>query len=436
MQGGQRMKRKITEQLAAWKNSTKRKPLILNGARQVGKTYILREFGKENYDNTVYVNLEINKIISAIFENSNSVSDIIKYLEAETKERIVPEKTLIIIDEIQSCERAVTSLKYFCEEAPEYHVAAAGSLLGIAVNREKSSFPVGKVNTLQLYPLDFEEFLWATGNDILCGEICSCYEALKPINEALHQKALNLYHDYIIVGGMPEAVKTFVETNSYIDVGLVQASIINNYTADMAKYATNSESVKIRSCYNSIPAQLAKDNKKFQYKVVQKGGSAAIFGASLEWLKQAGVVLECQRVDQGTEPLSVYADQTAFKIYMSDVGLLVNKSQISANTIAMNEENLFMGAVTENYAAQQLASKNYPLFYWSTSNSQAELDFVLQKDNEIYGIEVKRGEHVRSRSLNMFAQKYSPDKCIRLSQKNFGKSNDIVSVPLYAVFLI
>lgn len=430
------MKRKITEQLAAWKNSTKRKPLIINGARQVGKTYILREFGRENYNNTVYVNLEINKIIAAIFENSSSVSDIIKYLEAETRERIVPEKTLIIIDEIQSCERAVTSLKYFCEEAPEYHVAAAGSLLGIAVNREKSSFPVGKVNTLQLYPLDFEEFLWATGNDILCGEICSCYETLKPINEALHQKALNLYHDYIIVGGMPEAVKTFTESNSYIDVGLVQSSIINNYTADMAKYATNSESVKIRGCYNSIPAQLAKDNKKFQYKVVQKGGSAAIFGASLEWLKQAGVVLECQRVDQGNEPLSVYADQTSFKIYMSDVGLLVNKSQISTTTIAMNEENSFMGAVTENYVAQQLAAKNYPLFYWSTSNSQAELDFVLQKGDEIYGIEVKRGNHVRSRSLNMFAQKYSPDKCIRFSQKNFGKSNDIISVPLYAAFLI
>ena len=430
------MKRKITEQLAAWKNNEKRKPLILNGARQVGKTYILRKFGRENYNNTVYVNLEINKIVAAIFENSNSVSDIIKYLEAETKERIVPEKTLIIIDEIQSCERAVTSLKYFCEEAPEYHVAAAGSLLGIAVNRENSSFPVGKVNTLQLYPLDFEEFLWATENDILCGEICGCYEALKPINEALHQKALYLYYDYLIVGGMPEAVKTFVENNSYIDVGLVQASIINNYTADMAKYATNSESVKIRGCYNSIPAQLAKDNKKFQYKVVQKGGSAAIFGASLEWLKQAGVVLECQRVDQGTEPLSVYADQTSFKIYMSDVGLLVNKSKISTNTIAMNAENSFMGAVTENYVAQQLASKNYPLFYWSTSNSQAELDFVLQKDNKIYGIEVKRGDHVRSRSLNMFAQKYSPDKCIRFSQKNFGESNDIVSVPLYAAFLI
>lgn len=430
------MKRKITEQLTAWKNSKKRKPLIINGARQVGKTYILREFGRENYNNTVYVNLEINKIIAAIFENSSSVSDIIKYLEAETRERIVPEKTLIIIDEIQSCERAVTSLKYFCEEAPEYHVAAAGSLLGIAVNREKSSFPVGKVNTLQLYPLDFEEFLWATGNNILCGEICSYYKTLEPLNEALHQKALNLYHDYIIVGGMPEAVKTFTESNSYIDVGLVQASIINNYTADMAKYATNSESVKIRGCYNSIPAQLAKDNKKFQYKVVQKGGSAAIFGASLEWLKQAGVVLECQRVDQGNEPLSVYADQTSFKIYMSDVGLLVNKSQISTTTIAMNEKNSFMGAVTENYVAQQLAAKNYPLFYWSTSNSQAELDFVLQKGNEIYGIEVKRGDHVRSRSLNMFAQKYSPDKCIRFSQKNFGKSNDIVSVPLYAAFLM
>lgn len=196
-----------------------------------------------------------------------------------------------------------------------------------------------------------------------------------------------------------------------------------------ANYASNSEAVKIRACYNSIPAQLAKDNKKFQYKVVQKGGFSTIFGASLEWLKQAGVILECQRVDQGTMPLPVYADQTSFKIYMSDVGLLVN-------TIITGESNIFIGAVTENYIAQQLAAKNYPLYYWTVSNSQAELDFVLQKNDKIYAIEVKKGEHVRSRSLSIFKQKYSPDYAIRFSQKNFGKTEDVVSIPFHAAFLL
>ena len=429
------MKRKITQQLVEWKNSSARKPLILNGARQVGKTFILREFGRENYKNTVYVNLESNGMVASMFNDDISPSKLIKYLEAETGERILPNETLIILDEIQSCERAVTSLKYFCEEAPEYHIAAAGSLLGVAINRNQTSFPVGKVNVIRLYPLDFEEFLTATGNDLLIDEITECYTQMSPMNEGLHQKALDLYHDYLIIGGMPEAVKAFIETNSYIDASLVQSSIIDSYTADMAKYASNSEAVKIRACYNSIPAQLAKDNKKFQYKVVQKGGSSSIFGASLEWLKQAGVILECQRVDQGTMPLPVYADQTSFKIYMSDVGLLVNKSQMSVNTIITGESNIFMGAVTENYIAQQLAAKNYPLYYWTVANSQAELDFVLQKNDKIYAIEVKKGEHVRSRSLSVFKQKYSPDYAMRFSQKNFGKTEDVISIPLYAAFL-
>ena len=430
------MKRKITQQLVEWKNSSARKPLILNGARQVGKTFILREFGRENYKNTVYVNLESNGTVASMFNDDISPSKLIKYLEAETGERILPNETLIILDEIQSCERAVTSLKYFREEAPVYHIAAAGSLLGVAINRNQTSFPVGKVNVIRLYPLDFEEFLTATGNDLLIDEITECYTQMSPINEGLHQKALDLYHDYLIIGGMPEAVKAFIETNSYIDASLVQSSIIDSYTADMAKYASNSEAVKIRACYNSIPAQLAKDNKKFQYKVVQKGGSSSIFGASLEWLKQAGVILECQRVDQGTMPLPIYADQTSFKIYMSDVGLLVNKSQMSVNTIITGESNIFMGAVTENYIAQQLAAKNYPLYYWTVSSSQAELDFVLQKNDKIYAIEVKKGEHVRSRSLSVFKQKYSPDYAIRFSQKNFGKTEEVISIPLYAAFLL
>lgn len=430
------MKRKVTEQLIEWKNFKTRKPLILNGARQVGKTYILREFGREHYKNTVYINLESSGTIAALFNADISPSKLIKYLEAESGQRILPGETLIILDEIQSCERAVTSLKYFCEEAPEYHISAAGSLLGVAINRNQTSFPVGKVNVIRLFPLDFEEFLIATGNSLLIAEITECYNSMMPMNDAMHQKALDLYHDYLIVGGMPEAVKAFIETNSYIDAGLVQSSIIDNYTADMAKYASNSETVKIRACYNSIPAQLAKDNKKFQYKVVQKGGSSTIFGASLEWLKQAGVILECQRVDQGTMPLPVYADQTAFKIYMSDVGLLVNKSKMSLNTIINDEPNIFMGAVAENYIAQQLAAKNHSLYYWTVANSQAELDFVLQNEDKIYGIEVKKGEHVRSRSLSVFRQKFSPDYSIRFSQKNFGQTEDIISIPLYAAFLL
>ncbi|MBR6599958.1 MAG: ATP-binding protein [Oscillospiraceae bacterium] len=430
------MKRKITEHLIKWKDSSARKPLILNGARQVGKTYILREFGKEYYKNTVYINLEINSQAASFFDNDISPQKLIKYLEALTNQKIVPGETLVILDEIQSCERALTSLKYFCEETPEYHIVAAGSLLGVAINRNQTSFPVGKVNILRLYPLDFEEFLIATGNEILIEEIKNCYAGKIPMNETLHNKALSIYHDYLIVGGMPEVVKCFIETNSYIDSSLIQSNIIDSYVADMAKYASNTESVKIRACYNSIPAQLAKDNKKFQYKVVQKGGSSSIFGASLEWLKQAGVVLECQRVEQGTHPLPVYADQTAFKIYMSDTGLLINKSQMSINTVITGEPNLFMGAVTENYIIQQLTAGNHVPYYWTVSNSQAELDFVIQKDDKIYAIEVKKGEHVRSRSLSVFKQKYSPDYAIRFSQKNFGWTDDVISIPLYAAFVI
>ncbi len=430
------MKRKIMDKLILWKNSTGRKPLILNGARQVGKTYILRKFGEENYKNTVYFNLESNGAVYSFFNEDISPAKLIKYLEAEAGERILPNETLIIFDEIQACERAVTSLKYFCEEAPEYHIAAAGSLLGVAINRSSTSFPVGKVNIIQLFPLDFEEFLWAINNDLLCEEIYSCFNEFAPMNDSLHRKSLSLYQDYLIVGGMPEAVNHFIQTNSYIDAGIVQNNILDSYAADMAKYASNTEAVKIRACYNSIPAQLGKDNKKFQYKVVQKGGSASIFGASLEWLKQAGVILECQRVDQGLHPLPVYADQTSFKIYMSDVGLLVNKSKMSVNTILTGDANIFMGAVTENYIAQQFAAKGYPLYYWTRTNSQAELDFVIQKDDKIYAIEVKKGEHVRSRSLSVFTQKFSPNYAVRISSKNFGKTNDVISVPLYAAFMI
>lgn len=430
------MKRKIEERLLSWKGKTSnRLPLIVNGARQVGKTYILRKFGAEQFKNVVYINLETNLTIASYFTDNIAPERLLRYLEASTGGRIIPGETLIILDEIQSCERALTSLKYFCEETPEYHIVAAGSLLGVAINRQRYSFPVGKVETITLYPLDFEEFLWARGKEALCEEIHRDYETMEPLPDALHQEAIELYREYLLIGGMPACINAFLNSGSFLDVPLVQNEILDNYIADMAKYASNTDSVKIRACYNSIPAQLAKDNKKFQYKVVQKGGSATLFGASIEWLNLAGVVLKCQRINQAYEPIAVYADLSAFKLYMGDVGLLTMKSGISQQTVLSGEGNTFLGAVTENYVAQQLVAKGYDLYYWE-SGSTAELDFVLQKDNQIIGIEVKKGEHVRSRSLSVFVNSYKPTCSIRLSLKNFGAKDGLKAVPLYAIFCI
>lgn len=430
------MKRKIEVQLFSWKNkTTDRMPLIVNGARQVGKTYILRKFGEEQFKNVVYVNLETNLAIASYFNDNITPERLLRYLEASTGERIIPGETLIIFDEIQSCERALTSLKYFCEETPEFHIAAAGSLLGVAINRQHYSFPVGKVETITLYPLDFEEYLWARGKEFLCKEIHTAYETMEPLPDVLHQEAIGLYREYLLIGGMPACINAFLDSGSFLDVPLVQNEILDNYIADMAKYASNTDSVKIRACYNSIPAQLAKDNKKFQYKVVQKGGSATLFGASIEWLNLAGVVLKCQRINQAYEPIAVYSDLSAFKLYMGDVGLLTMKSGISQQTVLSGEGNTFMGAVTENYVAQQLAAKGYDLYYWESS-STAELDFVLQKGNQIIGIELKKGEHVRSRSLSVFVDNYKPAYSIRLSLKNFGEKDGLKSAPLYAAFCI
>ena len=273
---------------------------------------------KKNHEFIIFIDIKI-----AYFSDDISPERLIRFLEAAVNEVITPGKTLIIFDEIQSCERALTSLKYFCELAPEYHIAAAGSLLGAAIHRERYSFPVGKVESMTLYPLDFEEFLWANNETLLAREIRHAYDAIDPLPEPLHQKAIEMYRYYLIAGGMPACVQNYVNSKKLVLVPTVQNEIANNYVADMAKYATASDTVKIRGCFNSIPAQLAKDNKKFQYKVVQRGGSAALFGASIEWLVQAGIVLKCQKIEQGINPIAVYVDVSSFKLYMSDVGLLI-----------------------------------------------------------------------------------------------------------------
>jgi predicted AAA+ superfamily ATPase len=358
-------------------------------------------------------------------------------LETEARERIIPGDTLVIFDEIQSCPRALTSLKYFNEQMPEYHIIGAGSLLGVAINREKYSFPVGNVDPMMMFPFDFEEYLWALDEEMLCEEIKRAFAANEALPGALHERALNLYRQYLIIGGMPRAILEFAETKSLFTVPDVQNKIVNDYIADMAKYATNTQSVKIRAAYNSIPVQLAKENKKFQYKLAQRGGTATIFGEAIEWLDFVGAVLKCTRLEQGFMPLSVYQDLSSFKLYMSDVGLLTMKSGISQQALlsAGEIENTFLGSVTENYVAQALRNNHYGLYYW-TNEGTAELDFVLQKGNDIIAVEVKTGTRTKSKSLNMFVTKYKPSYSIRVSAKNFGFENNIKSVPLYAVFCI
>ena len=429
------MKRKIYSDLVLWKNKTNRMPLIVNGARQVGKSYILQEFGKQEFENFIHVNLETDKALVEKFEENITPIPIIQYLESAHSQRIIPGKTLIILDEIQSCERALTSLKYFCEQVPEYHIVAAGSLLGVAINRNNYSFPVGKVDEISMFPMDFEEFLTALNRENIAISIQEHYVSNEPLD--IHSLAIEFYNQYLIVGGMPAAVKEYIATGSFVAVADIQNRILKEYIADMAKYADNSTGIKIRACYESIPAQLAKENHKFQYSVVQKGGSVTIFGEAIEWLKYAGIVLKCQKTAQGIMPIKVYIDLSDFKIYMSDVGMLVMQSGIVAQAILspFDTNNFFLGAIAENYVAQAFATNLLPLMYWKNDNT-AEIDFVIQQGMEVIPVEVKSGSNVRSKSLNIFIEKYKCKYGIRISKKNFGFENNIKSVPLYAVFCI
>jgi predicted AAA+ superfamily ATPase len=431
------MKRKITDSLVEWKNNPERMPLIVKGARQVGKTYIVEKFAAEHFEHFVYLNLETEEELRKFFDREIRPQNVVQFIESMRLEEITAGKTLIFLDEIQACDRALTSLKYFCEDAPEYHVIAAGSLLGVAVNREKFSFPVGKVDELTLYPLDFEEFLWALGYDKLLAEIKNCYAGNEAMNFGLHELALDIYKKYFIVGGMPKAVQTFVDTNSYVKVQNIQNKILDEYIIDMTKYADRSLSVKIQACYDSLPAQLAKENAKFHYKVVQKGGTVSIFGEAIHWLGLARVVLKCRRLEHGYIPINAYVDLINFKLYMGDIGLLTLRSQIPLQTILSDIEidNTFLGAMTENYVAQCFAANGKRLMYWN-SEGKAEVDFVLQIDGKAVPIEVKKGRRNRSKSLGVFVEKYRPDYAIRISKKNFGFENNIKSVPLYAVFCI
>lgn len=430
------MKRKIEEKLIEWKNGENHKPLIIDGARQIGKTYIAFSFGKENYKNSVYFNFENSKDLNRIFEKDLNPERIIRELSVFSGSTILEKETLIIFDEIQASEKALTSLKYFYEEKPNYDIICAGNLLGVALNRESYSFPVGKVELLRMYPMDFEEFLWALNEIELSKMIREHFNS----NEifSLHDKAMEYYKKYLVIGGMPRVILDYIETENFDFVYSSQKTLNDSYIADMAKYATPYETVKIMNTFNSIPAQLAKENKKFQYKVIKSGARANEYEVPIEWLVSSGVINKCVKVTEGKLPLKAYSEPSSFKIYLADTGLLCSKFEIPANIILYGNDTFaeFRGALTENYVCSALAMNNYASYYFE-KNQTLEIDFVIQdKEGNIIPVEVKSAEHVRATSLNNYIKRYSPKYSIRVSGKNFGFENGIKSVPLYAVFCI
>ncbi len=432
------MERNMMAELSEWKDQkADRKPLVLYGVRQVGKTYLLQEFGDRYFKNSINIIFERKAPVSAFFQGELNPDRLIRLLEEYFGQKIIPDETLLIFDEIQSCERALTSLKYFCEEAPEYHIAAAGSLLGVAIHREQYSFPVGKVLIKTLYPLSFDEFLKALGQQYYVTLIREHFEAMSEMPPAVHQELLLWYQRYLLIGGMPAAVKEYLERESLTNVPEIQSLILNAYTADMAKYSSESESTRIRNAFSSMPAQLAKENKKFQYKLIRKGATAGLFGDSIAWLVFSGVVLSCDRVSAGELPLIAFRDVSAFKLYLSDVGLLSAFAGILPENIIRKELSpAYQGALTENYVAQALKANGHELYYWTSDSPVAEVDFVIQTGGTVIPIEVKSGDHVRARSLKHFQKQFEPKRIYRLSEKNFGAEERICAVPLYAAFCI
>lgn len=431
------MYRKIMKYLEEWKESPHRKPLILQGARQVGKTYSVLEFGRNHYENVAYFNFESNPKLANTFEENISPDYLIPILSHIAGQTIIKEKTLIIFDEVQLCERALTSLKYFCEEAPEYHIIVAGSLLGVAVNREKFSFPVGKVDMKTLYPMDLEEFMIALGEDVLVDKIKDCFASDTPMPSALHDAAINIYRQYLVVGGMPECVMQYANTKDHILVRHTQSNILASYLNDMSKYNNLNEIKKTRLVYDNITVQLSKKNTRFQYKLVKKGGRASEFENAIEWLVLSGIVSQIYKVEQVNKPLENYRDIDSFKIYVSDLGLLCAKKELIPNDVLymVDELNDFKGGMVENYVNSQLIINGYTTYYWESTRG-AEVDFIIQREGKIIPIEVKSADNTRAKSLNIYMEAYRPDYAIKLSTKNFGFEDNKKTIPLYAAFCI
>lgn len=431
------MYRKIMRFLEAWRKDEHRKPLVLQGARQVGKTYSVLEFGRTRYENVAYFNFETNPKLNETFEENISPDYLIPILSHIAGQTIVKEKTLIVFDEVHLCERALTSLKYFCENAPEYHIIALGSLLGVAVNRAQFSFPVGKVDMKTLYPMDMEEFMLALGEETLVEEIKKSFDTDTPLPMALHETAMQLYRQYLVVGGMPECVMQFAQTKDYILVRHTQDTILASYLNDMSKYNNLNEIKKTRLAYDNITVQLSKKNTRFQYKLIKKGGRASEFENAIEWLCLSGIVSQVYKVEQIKKPLENYRDIDAFKIYVSDLGLLCAKKDLAADDILYEtpEINDFKGGMAENYVNVQLSINGYRTYYWQSERG-AEIDFIIQRSGKLIPIEVKSADNTKAKSLKVYMDVYKPAYAIKLSARNFGFEDDKKIVPLYAAFCI
>jgi uncharacterized protein len=426
------MERNLLQQLMVWKNKPNRKPLIIRGARQVGKTWLMKEFGKREYTQTAYVNFESSKVLKSLFVDNFDLQRILTAIQIETGIQIHPENTLIILDEIQEAEGAITSLKYFYENLPNYHIIAAGSLLGVALHQQ-TSFPVGKVEFLDLYPMSFREFLMAMKQQPLL-------DLLKSKNWTLiktfKEKYIDLLKHYYFVGGMPEAVSYFSQNNDFNETRAIQKRILLAYEQDFSKHAPIDIVPRIRMLWNSIPSQLSKENKKFIYGAVKPGSRSKDFELALSWLIDCGLAHKVCRVSKPGMPLKAYEDMNAFKLFIVDVGLLAAMGDIDARTIidgnAIFEE--FKGALTEQYVLQQLITiPDNAIYYWSAEKSNAEVDFVIQFNGQIVPIEVKASENLQAKSLKSFCQRYEMNQAIRSSMSDFRKEDWLTNLPLYAI---
>lgn len=432
------MYREAMEKLKQWKDSTRRKPLMVTGVRQCGKTYLIKEFAKESFEDYVYLNFETEEKLEAIFEYDYDVERILKEIEIVTVQKIVPGRTLLIFDEIQQCPRAITSLKYFCENKNDLHLVCAGSLLGVAIKSENISFPVGKVNRLRLYPMSFKEFVIADGGQRFIDALDK-WNVDRPLPEIYTKPMEDYLKNYYIIGGMPEAVLSWTTCHDYAKADEILSEILEDYGDDFSKHAPIKEIEKIRWIWESVPKQLAKENNKFVFSHVKEGKRSAELEDALQWLKDSGLIHILELVPHIESPLTAYADATYFKVYMSDVGLLRKKLRIAAKTILEGNESLqtFKGALAENYVFCQLNCLGLEPFFWRSQN-MAELDFVFEEDNVIYPMEVKAADNVRAKSYAQFCKKYKPKKGFKCSLKNIAQNDcegvETVSLPLYMLF--
>lgn len=424
------MKRKLYTQLLDWKTSKNRKPLVLRGGRQVGKTHLLKTFGNQEYNDLLYLNFEQDPNLAAFFNGKLKPSTIIESLSTYLEKNIHINDTLVVFDEIQECPNALNSLKYFQEETPEYHIAAAGSLLGVKLAHTKG-FPVGKVNFLELYPLSFFEFLEAVGHNKLHQFLMSIPE-IKPLPEPLHIELISLLKKYLYVGGMPEAVREYSQTQSLVDIKAIHQAILDAYELDFAKHAPKEQIMKITEVWKSIPNQLAKENKKFIFSVIRQGARGREYETTIQWLADAGLIYKSYNISVPKLPLLGYSNQTIFKVFLLDVGLLSTMSNISIKT-AVEERGLFsefFGAFTENFIAQELSTHDFSLYYW-TSSGEAKVNFVIEQDMAVYPLEIKAGESRQKKSLLVYNEKYNPKISLRASLRNLKKDGKILNVPLY-----